>query len=233
MSTMSANTEARTRGDIEAIARQQGAVAVGVADLSRVTDVDPAALDRVQGAWSHAVVCGVRLHRAVLAGIEDRPTPLYMHHYRQANYQLDRMAFLVGGCIQEAGYNALAVPASQIVRSDPLRGLVSHRVLGWAAGLGHIGRSGLLVHPDYGAQMRYVSILTDLSLAADAPLASDCGECRACVERCPAGAIHEQVDDFDLDACYAKLTEFTRLKLVGQHICGVCVKACPGSDSRG
>ena len=36
--------------------------------------------------------------------------------------------------------------------------------VGWAAGLGHIGRCTLLVHPQYGAQMRYVSVLTDMPL---------------------------------------------------------------------
>lgn len=216
------------RRELEVVARQQGAAVIGVADLARATALDASALTRAPGPWTRAVVCGVPLHRSVLAEIEDRPTSLYMHHYRQANYQLDRMAFLVAGCIQEEGHEALAVPASQVVKREPLCGMVSHRMLGWAAGLGHIGRSGLLVHPKYGAQMRYVSVLTDMPLEPDTPLETDCGECTACLAPCPASAIHDTAAEFDLKACYAKLSEFTRLQLVGQHVCGVCVKACAG-----
>ena len=35
-------------------------------------------------------------------------------------------------------------------------------------------------------------------------------------------------EDFDHWACFDKLKEFRRQGVVGQHICGVCVKACKG-----
>jgi epoxyqueuosine reductase QueG len=109
-----------------------------------------------------------------------------------------------------------------------MQGHVSHKLLGWAAGIGFVGRSTLLVHPIHGAQMRYVSVLTDAPLRADSPREGSCGSCRACRAVCPANAIHETREQFDLDACYAKLTEFTKLPSIGQHICGVCVRACAG-----
>jgi epoxyqueuosine reductase len=205
-----------------------GARAFGIADLERVRAEPVAALERVPDYCVRAVVAGIRLSDAVLDQIEDQPTPLYFHHYRQANYQLDRMAFALAADLQEGGWRSLAVPASQIVARDPMRGMVSHRRLGRAAGIGHIGRSGLLVHPLYGARMRYVSVLTDAALPASDPCTADCGSCRACLARCPAGAIGERVEDFDLAACTRKLTEFTRIPFVGQHICGVCVRACAG-----
>jgi epoxyqueuosine reductase len=73
-----------------------------------------------------------------------------------------------------------------------------------------------------------VTVLTDAPLEAGKPLEGDCGDCRACVAACPAGAIHASSKDFDLSACKAKLDEFVRLQFIGQHICGVCVKACKG-----
>jgi epoxyqueuosine reductase QueG len=178
-------------------------------------------------------VFGIRLQRAALDGVVDRPTPIYFHNYRQVNYQLDGSACLVADRIQDAGYRALAVPASQIIRKEPMTGHISHTRLGWAAGIGFLGRSTLLVHPLYGAQMRYVSVLTDMPLQADAPHDGDCGTCRACLAVCPAGAIRMRPDDFDLDACYGRLTEFTRMPFIGQHICGVCVKACDGKGGAG
>ena len=44
-------------------------------------------------AFTSGIVLGVRLLDAVLEDIDDRPTELYLHHYRQANFFLDRIAF--------------------------------------------------------------------------------------------------------------------------------------------
>jgi len=221
------------RQDLEKLTREMGARAFGVADLDRLTEKVPDLLKLVGAAYSRAIVFGIRLQRAALDGVVDRPTPMYFHNYRQVNYQLDGTACLVADRIQDAGYRALAVPASQIIRKEPMTGHISHKLLGWAAGIGFVGRSTLLVHPLYGAQMRYVSILTDMPLKPDAPHEGDCGTCRACVTVCPARAIGTRREDFDLDACYEKLTEFTRMPFIGQHICGVCVKACNGKGGTG
>jgi epoxyqueuosine reductase QueG len=224
---MSADAQSlRTR--IEGLTAAMGSRAFGVADLDGLRRQGHRQPPDVPPACTRAVVLGVRLQDAVLDAITDRPTPLYFHHYRQANYLLDRLALAAADCLQDAGFAALALPASQIVARDPLRGHASHRLLGWAAGLGRLGRSTLLVHPVHGARLRYVSVLTDAPLPADAPREGNCGECRRCVGACPARAIRERSEDFDVAACYAKLSEFVGLPFIGQHICGVCVKACRG-----
>jgi epoxyqueuosine reductase QueG len=74
--------------------------------------------------------------------------------------------------------------------------------------------------------MRLVTVLTNMPLEAGEPLKDDCGVCRRCLKKCPAGAIKEKLEDFDYMACYEKLREFRKSGIVGQHICGVCVKAC-------
>ncbi len=206
---------------------RKGAKAWGIADLSGCASAGAAPSLEI-GSFSRAIVVGLRLNDAVLERIVDRPTPLYFHHYRQVNWRLDRLALELADQIQDAGHASLAIPASQVIGRDPMRGHVSHRMLGQAAGLGHLGRSTLLVHPRYGARMRYVSVLTDAPLPADAPREGGCGDCRACLEACPAGAIQDARTEFDGAACYATLNEFARIPYVGQHICGVCVRACPG-----
>jgi epoxyqueuosine reductase QueG len=219
---------ASVQSDLQTAAREMGAGAFGVADLDELRKKVPDLLKHAGGGCCRAVVAGVRLQKAVLDEIVDKPTPLYFHLYRQANYTLDRIGFALAGRIQEAGYRALAVPASQVIGSEPMSGHISHKLLGWAAGIRHYGRSTLLVHPEYGAQMRYVSVLTDMPLAANKPFEGDCGSCRACMAVCPAKAIGQKREDFNLRACYEKLTEFTRLPFIGQHICGICVRACGG-----
>jgi len=101
-------------------------------------------------------------------------------------------------------------------------------MIGKLAGLGWIGRNNLLVNPQLGSRYRLVTILTDMPLVNDEALNRDCGKCMACLKTCPAKAIKENKEDFDHWACLDKLKEFRRQGVVGQHICGVCVKACKG-----
>jgi epoxyqueuosine reductase len=178
--------------------------------------------------FSRGIALGKRLLDAVIDEIKNRPTTLYFHHYRQLNFFLDRGAFLLASKIQELGFQALPIPASQITDWKKQQSHVSHKKLGYLAGLGWIGRNNLLVNPDIGSRFRLVSILTDMPLAADKPLNQDCGSCRACIGVCPAKAIHEDVADFDHWICFDKLKEFRNSGVVGQYICGVCIRACPG-----
>jgi len=205
--------------------------ACAVADLTKLSQQKPDILTEVGGAFTRAIVLGVRLQDAVVEGIADQPTLLYFHLYRQANYQLDRAAFEMADVLQQAGFASMAIPASQVIGRNPMRGHLSHKLLGWAAGIGWIGRSSLLIHPEHGARMRYVSVLTNAPLMAGEPHPGTCGECHRCADVCPAAAIHESFRDFDLQACYEKLCQFQRLPGIGQHICGVCVKACLGNKS--
>jgi len=96
------------------------------------------------------------------------------------------------------------------------------------AGLGWIGRSNLLVTPQYGARVRLVTILTDMPLPPDNPSAGNCGNCFDCLPACPVGALKKDQMDFDHRRCFEQLREFRKLGYVGQYICGLCVKACKG-----
>jgi epoxyqueuosine reductase len=201
----------------------------GVADITSVRDeflIERDTRDR----FDRALSLGKRLLFSVLDDIRDRPTALYMHHYRQVNFLLDRAALLTAGFIQERGYGALPIAASQIIDWDNQKAHVSHKRAGELAGLGWLGRSNLLVHPEFGSQFRLVTILTDMPIVAASPLEMDCGACRRCITVCPAHAIKDTRDEFDHRACFEKLKEFRRRGLVGQFICGVCVKACPGGQ---
>jgi epoxyqueuosine reductase len=206
--------------------RRLGAALFGVADLIQqplpTYDLD----SDLAGKLPFGIAIGVRLADAVLEEIKDHPTLLYLHHYRQANYLLDRIAFAVAAIIQRAGSMAIPIAASQIVDWESQRAHLSHKALAHAAGLGWWGRNNLLVHPAYGARVRLVSVLTDLPLLTDSPLDSSCDQCRRCMSVCPAGAIKEERREFDHLGCFEKLKEFRNTYNVGQYICGVCVKAC-------
>ena len=214
--------------EIKKFAVDEGFSLFGVADITGIREqinLD----DELRKRFDRGISLGKRLIDAVIEEIKDRPTSLYFHHYRQLNFFLDRAAFLLSSYIQELGFQALPIPASQIIDWEKQRAHLSHKKVGYLAGLGHIGLNNLLVNPEMGARFRLVTVLTGMPLEADKPLEGDCGECRECLEPCPANAIRERKEDFDHRACFEKLKEFRKLRFVGQHICGVCVKACSGT----
>jgi len=198
----------------------------GVAHLAQIHLV-PCSLDeKVLKELPFGISIGIRLADGVLDDIYDHPTLIYLHHYRQANYILDRIAFNVSALIQRIGGKALPIAASQTVDWEQQRGHLSHKGLARAAGIGWLGRNNLIVHPQYGARIRLASILTDLPLPTNEPVNDTCGKCSRCVSVCPASAIKMNVEEFDHLGCFEKLKEFRKKYNIGHYICGVCVKAC-------
>ena len=61
------------------------------------------------------------------------------------------------------------------------------------AGLGEVGRNGLLITPEYGPRVRLCSVTTDLPLSKDDPIdfgvQHHCEKCEKCAKACPAQAI--------------------------------------------
>jgi len=214
---------------VRSIVFDRGAELFGVADLANVKIDDFLIDSKVLAKFSFAISIAKKVSEAVLEEIIDHPTKLYFHHYRMINLFLDQLATRIASEIEKAGYLALPIPASQIVDWQNRRGHLSHKRIAEAAGLGWIGRNNLLVTPEYGAQIRLVTILTDMPLKAESgKRLADCGDCYECIKVCPAQAIKERKADFDHIKCFEKLKEFQKKGYTSQYICGVCVKACKG-----
>jgi len=174
-----------------------------------------------------AISIGIKLSDMVLKTVSDRPSLIYKHHYRIINNHLDFAALRLTRFLEDSGHKALPIPASQLIDWERQLGHLSHRDIARKAGLGWIGRSGLLVNPQYGARVRYVSVLTNLELPDAEEIPFGCDDCSCCISACPAQAISK--DGVNIRRCYEKLNEFSKIRGIGQHICGVCVKVCPGS----
>ncbi|MEW6009479.1 MAG: 4Fe-4S binding protein [Candidatus Omnitrophota bacterium] len=208
-------------------ALKQGAELFGVADISKEKKNFELQQDVLKN-FNWAVCLVIPLSASILNTIEAAPNKIYFHHYRIANSLLDQIAFKLANFIQAKGFRALPIPASQILNWQKQSAHLSHKKIGYLAGLGWIGRNNLLVNQDLGCQFRLVTILTDMPLKIGRPLKKDCDSCRACIEVCPVGAIKEKKEDFDYQRCFEKLKEFQKSGAVGQYICGICVKACKG-----
>lgn len=202
----------------------------GTADISKVKSnfrLSPGVLEKT----NRAIALGKRLSCGILEEIEATPTRLYFHHYRTVNQFLDQAALAVSSFIEKKGFLTLPIPASQIVDWQNQKGHLSHKQIGYLSGLGWIGRNNLLVNEKFGSRFRLVSVLTNMPLAADKPVKQNCRKCRSCIEACPAQAIKQEPADFAHLACFEKLKEFQKQRLVDQYICGVCVRACQGTIS--
>ncbi len=107
----------------------------------------------------------------------------------------------------------------------------------WAAraGIGWIGKNGMVVNPGMGSWFFLAVIATNLELTHDTPLANRCGTCRKCIDACPTGAIVEPAI-VDARRCIAYHTVENRGEipvelhpLFGDWMfgCDVCQEACP------
>jgi len=61
------------------------------------------------------------------------------------------------------------------------------------AGLGELGRNGLLITPEFGPRIRLSKVITDLPLMPDSPIDTGviefCGICKKCADTCPSRSI--------------------------------------------
>lgn len=213
---------------LKALYRQHGASLFGVADLRSFNEKEKLLPSPWVDKFPYGISVGYHLSNAILEEIENQPTPLYFHHYQRVNILLDTIGLVISSAIQDLGHQAMPIPASQIVDWKTQRGLLSHKHVARAAGLGWIGRNNLLVNEQYGSRIRLVTILTDLPLTIDSPSKKDCGSCRSCLVVCPVEAIHERQEDFDHLRCYEQLRTFAKTLHFSHNICGICVKACRG-----
>jgi epoxyqueuosine reductase len=200
----------------------------GVGDMSLYDSSLVGIDDKVKEELPFAVFFGLVLSKSILDTITDGPTQLYLHHYRQLNYRLDMISYLLSREIEKKGYNAMPFAASQVVDWQKQRGHISHKKIGLITGIGWIGRNNLLVDPVFGAHARYNTVLTDMPLTAGKPLDRGCGDCMACVDTCPAGSIKEEAALFDHKGCYEMINKLRKERNIGHHICGICVSACRG-----
>ena len=220
--------EKENYGELQKLALGEGMALFGVADitLARRDFILPA---NISEKFDRGISLGFALSRTVLETVEGMPSQIYYFHYQRANILLDQTALKITSLIQKKGFEAFPVPASQVIDWAKQLGSVSHREIARLAGHGWYGRNNLLVNSRFGSRVRYVTVLTDMPLETGKPSADDCGACKMCVSACPAKAILE--NSFDLGPCRAKLKEFTKIQGIGQMICGVCIRACPGRDT--
>lgn len=214
--------------------KEQGADLVGFADVSCL----PA---DVTGGLTRAISLAEALDPAIIRGLGDGPTTQYFAEYERANRQLAQLSEEAACMLIGAGSRVQAFqPTMEQIDRTTLSAKLQHRTVATRAGLGWIGKSGLLVTREYGSAVRLTSVLTDAELETGTPIdASNCGECHQCVEHCPAHAIlgatweagtsRERI--YNPLACFKTAKALSGGLGLKATICGVCINVCPWTRS--
>lgn len=157
--------------------------------------------------------------------------------FANANKRLSQAGAEIALTIRSGGYKAWAVPPAKRAVKELGLGALSHKAVARLAGLGWIGRSGLLVSPTYGPRARLTTVLTDAPLSPNGRVLSNgCGDCRICIDSCPNHALRyldfgdhptAREDIFDWKAC----EKGCQIKIPGTDFsvrtCSRCLTSCP------
>jgi epoxyqueuosine reductase len=216
---------------VKGTARTYGADLAGICEVDRrwlySYRMDGSPVD-IAPEFQYAVVMAVRMDAA---GIMDAPT---FRAGTATGVGYSRMAFCIA-CLAEflrnLGYRALPM-GNDTALSIPLA---------IDAGLGELGRNGLLITPQYGPCVRLCKVLTDMPLRPDRPIsfgvAQTCQACSRCTEACEVEAISTAPETsyevvcpsnnrgirrwaVNHDRCYSFWVE-------NGASCSTCIAACP------
>jgi reductive dehalogenase len=180
----------------------------------------PIALDH-----RYAIAFTVEMDHAIMGAAPD--APVVMESARQY-VAAAQVALQLGYLIRSLGYAARAHIDGNYRVIVPL--------VARDAGLGEIGRMGLLMTPELGPRVRLGVVTTDLPLVPDrrdddTSVIDFCRACVKCAETCPSKSIpwgdREEIDGalrwrIDSDSC------FRYWNTVGTD-CGRCMSVCPYS----
>jgi epoxyqueuosine reductase len=193
----------------------------------------------LKGAKS--IVCVARRYPRLPEELEPSTglTPMIARYARGRDYhgflrrRLRRLATLV----RSLGSAERPVRARPLCDDEP----VLERAWAARAGLGFLGKNGMLIVPGIGSMVLLGEVVTTLELPPDVPVAERCGTCTRCLEVCPTQAF---AAPFVLDArrCVSYLTIEHRGAFpaelrgaVGMHLfgCDDCQTVCPFNAGRG
>jgi len=216
---------------IKGFARYLGADLVGTAKLNPAYVYSH--IGRSPGPWgreirldhTHAVAIAVEMHHNM---VEQAPGNATTTETAKQYFEAAKIAMQVARYVNFLGYEARAhIDANYRVLCIPIA---------VDAGLGELGRLGLLITPEFGPRVRLAVVTTDLPLAEDRPrvfgVREFCEICMKCATVCPSEsvdggkkALYAGVEKWQTrrDTCY-------RMWRTYGSDCNLCVKVCPYSS---
>jgi len=245
--------------NIRAIAATENLAALGFAPATDL-DGEPAGyrpqdvLPSARGLISFALPVPRSVYRA------PRHSPDMVCRTQALLYRrLDSIAVRIAALLEEEGEQAFPVfgcAPMAINRRGDVAGYLNQVRMGAAAGIGGVGRNGLLINSRYGSRLMLGGVVTTARLPAlrrTGPKESGCpANCRICVDVCPVKAIEPDNPKIHIMRCLnhtartplmsrldfivrralrpdsaARLLNQTALDEHTLHVCSRCVALCP------
>lgn len=102
------------------------------------------------------------------------------------------------------------------------------------AGIGFVGKNGLLITKEFGSYVYLGEVITNLPFPVDKPVDYNCGDCEKCLQFCPTGALLGN-GKMNGKRCLSYQTqtkgfmdEVFRLKIKNTiYGCDICQQVCP------
>jgi len=170
----------------------------------------------------HAIVLAMEMDWDKIESVPSRPAMvMIMRTYNTLGVAANKITEF----LREHGYSAQS--------GHPLGGMSLYTPLALRAGLGWVGRNGLLITPEFGPRVRIAAVYTSIE---NLPFAENnnhswisdyCSSCGLCIRKCPPEAIQEESITHDsgrvtfvtLERCFPYFTEYFG--------CSICIKVCP------
>ena len=174
-------------------------------------------------------------------------------------FEMDELAIAtspeaIAGAASGIGYSRMAFTAStlaEFIRNLGYTAVAAGNNVGLSvpiaveAGLGQMGRNGILVTPEYGPRVRLAKIFTDLPLTPDKPIdfgvVRFCRTCKRCAEACEVDAISKGEPTWE-PACRSSSPGAKKWYVDGEKCleywfdngidCSTCISVCPYTKGR-
>lgn len=194
--------------------------------------------------FEYGLVLARRMDDEVMDRVSRGPDMEYYELYQKVNDELNQNVSRITEILLEHGCQVLPVTSTVSdgeldgEYKEQLRYWLSHKMVATRAGIGWIGKTGLLISFRFGPRVRLASILLDSKIAEPGRPVNDslCGSCMVCVHGCPVQAANgkswttsvDRNEFYDPFKCMAHCRDLS-LNRIGKNIslCGICVSVCP------
>lgn len=150
-------------------------------------------IDKIDSQAKSFLIVGIRMVSSSVAASENN-IRIAQFSTELLYDELARVGFALMRDLDNAGFSASPIPTYlPIPMQQDTRGLIAElslRHIAYEAGLGSIGKNGLLITRGFGPRIRFLAILTSADLAPGKPVEEHyCTECDLCVDACPTDAL--------------------------------------------
>ena len=216
---------------IRKLVLHSGAVAFGIATRKTLEGGPPSTdLTYVLPEARSAIVFALALdQKAIERFLKKEDMAAASIDNRRVNNMASGLALELSEFLIMKGHKSVPLVSNAAYRQDTPNGPfddlppVSHRYLAVRAGIGHFGKSGNVIMPEYGAAIILASVVTAAELPATAPLPPEetyCDDCRLCMAACASGLMsadeETSVSMGGVDFKYSKRRSYHRC----EYVCG-------------